>query len=103
VVFLLERGLVSWSLAMNECGGHEDLCGSGRQSVIPYVHGRTELYCSSLSCLSLPICPSALTDLFFDPCEEVSTRSFYSSRPSSYNETRGPTGGFVVVETLYNI
>jgi hypothetical protein len=103
VVFLLERGLVSWSLAMDECGGHEDLCGSGRRSVIPYVHGRTELYCSSLSYLSLPICPSALTDLFFDPCEEVSTRSFYSSRPSSYNETQGPTGGFVVVETIYNI
>jgi hypothetical protein len=39
----------------------------------------------------------------FDPREEVSTRSFYSSRPGSYNETRGPTGGPEVVETLYNI
>jgi hypothetical protein len=48
VVFLLEGVLVSWSLAINEYGVHKDLCGSGRQSVIPYVNGRTELYCSSL-------------------------------------------------------
>jgi hypothetical protein len=48
VVFLLEGALVSWSLAMDERGGHEDLRGLGRRSVIPYVHGRTELYCSSL-------------------------------------------------------
>jgi hypothetical protein len=39
----------------------------------------------------------------FDPCEEVYTRSFYSSRPASYNEIQGPTGGPKVVETLYNI
>jgi hypothetical protein len=55
VVLLLERVLVYWSLAMDERGGHEDLRGSGHRSVIPYVHGRTELYCSSLSYLSLPI------------------------------------------------
>jgi hypothetical protein len=48
MVLLLEGVLVSWSLAMNERGGHEDLRGSGRQNVISYVHGRTELYCSSL-------------------------------------------------------
>jgi hypothetical protein len=41
VVLLLEGVLVSWSLAMDERDGHEDLHGSGRQSVIPYVHGRT--------------------------------------------------------------
>jgi hypothetical protein len=70
VVLLLEGDLVSCSLAMDEYGGHEDLCGSGRRSIIPYVHRRTELYCSSLPYLSLPFCP---------PCEEVSTRSFYSS------------------------
>jgi hypothetical protein len=46
VVLLLEGVLVSWSLAMNKRGGHEDLHGSDRQSVIPYVHGRTELYCA---------------------------------------------------------
>jgi hypothetical protein len=48
VVLLLEGSLVSWSLSMDERGGHEDLRGSGRRSVIPYVHRRTELYCSSL-------------------------------------------------------
>jgi hypothetical protein len=54
VVLLLKRALVSWSLAIDEHGGHEDLCGSGRRSVIPYVHGRTGLYCSSLPCLCEP-------------------------------------------------
>jgi hypothetical protein len=44
-----------------------------------------------------------LVEPFFDPCEEVSTRFFYSSRPGSYNGTRGPTGDPEVVETLYNI
>jgi hypothetical protein len=39
VVLLLEGALVSWLLAMREYGGHEDLRGSGRRSVIPYVHG----------------------------------------------------------------
>jgi hypothetical protein len=50
-------------------------------------------------CLSLPFRLPTLTDLH----EEVSTRSFYSSRMGSYNETRSPTGGPDVVETLYNI
>jgi hypothetical protein len=58
VVLLFEGALVSWSLAMDEHGGHEDLRGLGRRSVIPYVHARIELYCTNLSCLSLPICPS---------------------------------------------
>jgi hypothetical protein len=57
VVLLLEGALVSWSLAMDECGGHEDLPGSGRRSVIPYLHGTTELYCSGLPCLSLIFYP----------------------------------------------
>jgi hypothetical protein len=57
VVLLLEGALISWSLAMNEHGRHEDLCGSGRRSVIPYVHERTELYCSSVPCLSLSFRP----------------------------------------------
>jgi hypothetical protein len=39
VVLLLEGGLVSWSLAMDKRGGHEDLRGSGRRSIILYVHG----------------------------------------------------------------
>jgi hypothetical protein len=51
MVLLLEGALVSWSLAMDECGEHDDLSGSGRLSVIPYVHGRTELYCAQ-ACLA---------------------------------------------------
>jgi hypothetical protein len=48
VVLLLE-GLRSHEvLAMREYGGHEDLRGSARWSVIPYVHGRMELYCCVL-------------------------------------------------------
>jgi hypothetical protein len=48
VVLLLEGAMVSWSLAMDKRGGHKDLRDSGRRSVIPYIHGRTKLYCSSL-------------------------------------------------------
>jgi hypothetical protein len=57
MVLLLEGVVVSWLLAMDEHGEHEDLRGSGRRSVIPYIHERTKLYCSSLPCLSLPIYP----------------------------------------------
>jgi hypothetical protein len=60
VVLLLDGALVSWSLAMDERGGHEDLCGSGRRSIIPYVHGRTKLYCSSLPCLIQPFSSTGL-------------------------------------------
>jgi hypothetical protein len=58
VVLLLEGNLVSWSLAMDERGEHENLRGSNCRSIIPYVHGKTELYCSSMSCLSLSFYPS---------------------------------------------
>jgi hypothetical protein len=50
VVLLLEGALISWSLAVDEYRGHGDLRGSGHRSVIPYVNGRTELYCSQ-ACL----------------------------------------------------
>jgi hypothetical protein len=53
VVLLLEGDLVSWSLAMDERDGHEDLRGSGRRSVIPYIHRRTELYCAQ-ACMPEP-------------------------------------------------
>jgi hypothetical protein len=56
MVLLLERDFVSWLLAMDEHGEHEGLRGSSYRSVIPYVHGETELYCSSMACLNLPIC-----------------------------------------------
>jgi hypothetical protein len=54
-----------------------------------------------LSCIMLK--PSLLEPFpfFFSTLEVAPTRSFYSSRPGSYNETRGPTGGPKVVETLY--
>jgi hypothetical protein len=51
VVLLLEEALVSWSLALGERDGHDDLRGSGHLSVIPYVHERTELYCAQ-ACLA---------------------------------------------------
>jgi hypothetical protein len=51
VVLLLKGVLISWSLAMDERSGHEDLCGSGHRSVIPYVHERMELYCAQ-ACLA---------------------------------------------------
>jgi hypothetical protein len=65
VVLLLEGAVVSWPLAMDKRGGHEDLRGLGRRSVIPYAHERTELYCSSLSCLSLPFLSVGLDRLIF--------------------------------------
>jgi hypothetical protein len=49
MVLLLERDLISWLLAIDERGEHEDLRGSSRRSVIPYVYRRMELYCLSLT------------------------------------------------------
>jgi hypothetical protein len=46
VVLLWGRHLASWLLALGEYDGHDDLRGLDRMSVIPYVHGRTELYCA---------------------------------------------------------
>jgi hypothetical protein len=57
VVLLLKGALVSWLLVMDERGGHEDLRGSDRWSIISYVHVKTELYYSNLPCLSLPFHP----------------------------------------------
>jgi hypothetical protein len=101
VVLLLEGVLVSWSLAIDEHGGHKDFRGLVRRSVITYIHERTGLYCSSLSCMceSEPYLFLALTNLR----EVVHARAFYSSRSGSYIETRGPTGGSDVVETLCSI
>jgi hypothetical protein len=47
---------------MDECDGHEDLHGSGRWSVIPYIHERTKLYCSNMY----------ESEPFFDLSKEVS-------------------------------
>jgi hypothetical protein len=54
VVLLLGMTLASWSLAIDERGGHQDLRGSGHRSIIPYVHERTGLYCSNLPYLCEP-------------------------------------------------
>jgi hypothetical protein len=97
---LLYGTLVSCSLAMNERGGHEDLHGSDRQSVIPYIHRRTELYCSRLYEPETFLFPLSVC-LSVHPSEVAPARAIYSSRSGSYNESRGPTGGPEVVEILY--
>jgi hypothetical protein len=94
VVLLLESDLVFWSLAIDERGEHDDLCGLDRRSVIPYFHRRIELYCSSLPCMCL--FPTS-------PYEEALTRAFYSSRSDSYIETQCSTCSLIVVKILYNI
>jgi hypothetical protein len=48
VLLLQEMHLASWLLALGERGGHGDLRGSDLQSIIPYVHGKTELYCAQV-------------------------------------------------------
>jgi hypothetical protein len=50
VVLLWGRSLASWLLALGERSGHDNLPGSVHLSVIPYVYGRTELYCAQ-ACL----------------------------------------------------
>jgi hypothetical protein len=51
VIRLREMSLASWLLALDERGGHGDLRGLGHLNVIPYIHGRTELYCAQV-CLA---------------------------------------------------
>jgi hypothetical protein len=46
MVLLWGIHLASWLLALGERGGHGDLRGLGRLSVIPYINERTELYCA---------------------------------------------------------
>jgi hypothetical protein len=93
VILLLQGALVSWSLAIDEHSGHEDLRGSSYRSVISYVHGRMELYCSSQPCLCETEPYLFPADRPTDPCEVAPARAIYSSRSGSYNESRGPTGG----------
>jgi hypothetical protein len=92
VVLLLERILVSWSLAMDDRSGHQDLCDSGRRSVTPYVHETMALYCSSLALPHVSLSLSSGRESVFNPREDVSTWSIYSSRSGSYNETQSLTG-----------
>jgi hypothetical protein len=85
VVFLLERDLISWSLAMDEHGRHKDLCDSSHRSVIPYVHRRTELYCSSLY--------EPEPFLFSAHLKWRLPEPFITQGQVVYNEPQGPTGG----------
>jgi hypothetical protein len=55
---------------MDEHSALKDLRGSDHRSVIYYVHGRIELYYSSLY--------ETEPFLFFDPSEVATTRAFYS-------------------------
>jgi hypothetical protein len=96
MVLLLGRTLISWSLAIDERGGHEDLRGSGHRSIIRYVHGRIVLYCSSLPFLCEPETFSRI-----DPAEVAFARAFYNSWSGNYNESRGPTDGLGAGQTLY--
>jgi hypothetical protein len=66
VVLLWGRHLASWLLVIEGHSGHGGLRDSGRWSIIPYVHGRTELYCSSLY-------EHEPSSFFSDPLEVVST------------------------------
>jgi hypothetical protein len=51
MVLLWGTPLAFWLLALGDRGGHDDLRGSGRLSVIPYIHERTVLYCAQ-ACLA---------------------------------------------------
>jgi hypothetical protein len=51
LVLLWGMPLAFWLLALGERGGHDDLHGLDRLSIIPYVHERTELYCAQ-ACLA---------------------------------------------------
>jgi hypothetical protein len=103
VVLLLEGYFVSWSLAMNEHDGHTDLRSSGRAecNILRPRENSVVLIKPGLARVSLGL--SYDRESVFSPCEEVSTLSFYSLRPGSYNETRGPTSDPEVVENLYSI
>jgi hypothetical protein len=114
MVLLLERVFVSWSLAIDERAGHKDLRGSGRRSVILYVHRRIELYCSSLykpesAYLSVgldrPIFSTAGLDrpLFLTPVKRCLPGPFIAQGRIVIIRPGGPTSGPEVVETLYNI
>jgi hypothetical protein len=64
---------------------HEDLRGSSRQSVIPYIVVWVVLFKAKLNLVS-----------------PVIYLTFYSSRPGSYTVTQGPIGGPRVVGSLYS-
>jgi hypothetical protein len=86
VVLCLEMTLVSWLLARDGYGEHTSLRGLGRQSVTPYVHGKRELYCSSLT---------SPVSAFFLVCHLP--WPLIDRACSSYNVTQAPTGSPEVI------
>jgi hypothetical protein len=85
VVLLWGRPLASWLFAIDEHGEHKGLRGLGHRSIIPYVHGRTEFYCSSLY--------EPEPFLFLTPRKWRPPEPFIAQGRVVYNEPQGPTGG----------
>jgi hypothetical protein len=75
-------------LALDESSGHQDLCGSGCRSVIPYVHGRMVVVLFK-HWLFLSVTFSSLEEFKRTCLVLASARAFYSSRLGSYNEDVG--------------
>jgi hypothetical protein len=73
-------------------GRHDDLHGSCRQSVIPYVHEENVVLVSVWCCSSQKL---NLVATIVHP-------AFYSSRPGNYTVTQGPTDGPKVAGSLYS-
>jgi hypothetical protein len=90
-------------LALDECSGHQDLCGLSHRSVIPYVHGRMRVVLFK-RCFFLSVASSGLAELGLRGPSLIlsSALTFYSSRPDSYNETQDPTGDPGAGKTLCN-
>jgi hypothetical protein len=92
VVLLWGRHLTSWLLAIDEHSGHECLCGSNRQSVIPYIYERTKLYYSSMY--------EPESFLFLTPWKGRLPESFIAQGRVVYNEPQGLTCGLMVGKTI---
>jgi hypothetical protein len=88
VVLLWRRYLSSWLLALDKHSGHEDLRGLGRWSVIPYIHRRTELYCSNMY--------EHEPFLFLTVLKWRLPEPFIAQGRVVYNESQGPIGGLEV-------
>jgi hypothetical protein len=84
VVLLWGRPLASQLLVIAEHSGHQGLCGSGRRSVIPYIHRRTVLYCSSLY--------EPEHFLFPTPLKRCPPEPFIAQGRVVYNEPPRPNG-----------
>jgi hypothetical protein len=96
VVLLLEGHRSLGELAIREYSRHEDLRGSGRRSVIPYVHGWMELYCYVLVLdwgvrCSLSVSPCVCVE--FVPCDYRLPGPFIAQGQAVTGRPHGLTGG----------